>query len=939
MTMAFVNLTEGNDHYDGTDANETVNGLGGDDAIFGNGGNDVLNGGDGNDGLSGGSGANVLNGGAGSDGIYSTSVDTIDGGTGQDTLQVDYSGVSASISFTANAAPDAVSTFVGQGTTVKNVETYNLKTGSGNDSLTAGNGNDHYYPGSGTNSVHAGTGGDYIQSDGGADTIDGGGGTAANYWLGLYNSMSTGLTLTQTGTRSFVMSNGGSLQNIDYAAMALGSGDDTVSLTDLRAFNYFVGLNGPASVIGGAGIDTLNVDLSAKSADVSADAGIYDSPGSGDVAQNITDGQWGVEEVTFSGIEKFNLKTGSGADWLQAGIASQVSTFDGGAGQDLATIDFSDATAALSFTLNDAPGSTSVIMGQGSSLKNVEAVRLTTGSGADSLTGGAGDDILAGGGGDDTLNGGGGGDQLYGGLGTNVINGGLGNDNIYTMSLNGSTGVDTIDGGAGSNVWIGNFDFTSAGLSFSQTGARAFSLSNGSTVTNIGLVQLKFGYGNDSVNLSDKFGDNVSDYFGSFDVDGGSGNNTLNLYLFHQTASVSIYTVGSTTHVNGLAHFQGQFANFSTLVVTSGSGDDSLAGTSETDVFDGGVGNDNLDGGGGVDTVSYDSAPAGVSVSLAISGQQHTGGAGNDTLLNFENLTGSRFSDTLMAGAGGSVLTGGLGNDLLYSGVGNDTLDGGAGVDAAAYASALGGVHVSLLSGGAQNTGGGGTDTLISIEKLIGSNFADTLIAAASGSTLNGGPGGDDLISGPGSDILNGGAASDFADYALATVGVTVSLAITTFQNTVGAGSDELVGIEKLVGSGFDDTLTGDAGVNVLYGQGGADTINGGAGGDILYGGAGNDLFVLGATADSIPTAPDTISDFLSGHDRIDLHLIDADTGVGGDQAFHLGGGGHAGDLVVGSYASGKTEIDLYVDNNASADAAIWLTGDHHLMTATDFVL
>ena len=69
---------------------------------------------------------------------------------------------------------------------------------------------------------------------------------------------------------------------------------------------------------------------------------------------------------------------------------------------------------------------------------------------------------------------------------------------------------------------------------------------------------------------------------------------------------------------------------------------------------------------------------------------------------------------------------------------------------------------------------------------------------------------------------------------------------------------------------------------------------------------------------------------------------IDADTGTGGDQAFHLGGGGgHAGDIVVSAYDAvhNRTVVDLYVDNNGSVDARIWLTGDHHDLTAGDFVL
>ena len=49
------------------------------------------------------------------------------------------------------------------------------------------------------------------------------------------------------------------------------------------------------------------------------------------------------------------------------------------------------------------------------------------------------------------------------------------------------------------------------------------------------------------------------------------------------------------------------------------------------------------------------------------------------------------------------------------------------GTDTASYVGAVAGVTVALATAAAQNTGGDGTDTLSSIENLIGSSFADTL--------------------------------------------------------------------------------------------------------------------------------------------------------------------------------------------------------------------
>lgn len=55
-----------------------------------------------------------------------------------------------------------------------------------------------------------------------------------------------------------------------------------------------------------------------------------------------------------------------------------------------------------------------------------------------------------------------------------------------------------------------------------------------------------------------------------------------------------------------------------------------------------------------------------MTASLVLQGTaQNTGGAGTDTFVNFENLTGSAFNDTLTGDDGANILTGGNGNDLL----------------------------------------------------------------------------------------------------------------------------------------------------------------------------------------------------------------------------------------------------------------------------------
>ncbi|WMR34296.1 DUF5801 repeats-in-toxin domain-containing protein, partial [Metapseudomonas otitidis] len=133
--------------------------------------------------------------------------------------------------------------------------------------------------------------------------------------------------------------------------------------------------------------------------------------------------------------------------------------------------------------------------------------------------------------------------------------------------------------------------------------------------------------------------------------------------------------------VDGLAGGHTLNGNGGNDVLLGNDGDDTLNGGSGNDLLVGGSGNDNLDGGSGTDTAGYQDATAGVNVSLGISGQQNTGGAGLDTLVNIENLTGSNFNDTLTGNSGANVLSGLAGNDTLIGAGGNDTLTGGDGAD------------------------------------------------------------------------------------------------------------------------------------------------------------------------------------------------------------------------------------------------------------------
>lgn len=205
---------------------------------------------------------------------------------------------------------------------------------------------------------------------------------------------------------------------------------------------------------------------------------------------------------------------------------------------------------------------------------------------------------------------------------------------------------------------------------------------------------------------------------------------------------------------------------------------------------------------------------------------------------------------------GKDILTGGTADDFLDGGANDDVIDGGDGVDTASYAGATGAVTVNLELG--TSSGADGKDTLTSIEKVIGSPFADTLKGNAStnslyggagADTLNGGAGADYIEAGAGDDIVDGGTELDRISYAAATGAVLVNLALGTASGA--DGNDTLTGIENVDGSNYIDSLTGDLNANELSGLDSADTINGSGGNDTLSGGGGNDTLDGGDGSDT----------------------------------------------------------------------------------------
>jgi Ca2+-binding RTX toxin-like protein len=252
-----------------------------------------------------------------------------------------------------------------------------------------------------------------------------------------------------------------------------------------------------------------------------------------------------------------------------------------------------------------------------------------------------------------------------------------------------------------------------------------------------------------------------------------------------------------------------------------------------------GAGSNVMDGGAGIDTLSYKFATAGVSVNLSVTTSQNTGGSGNDTVLGFERLTGSAYNDNLAGDAKDNAIEGNAGDDTLQGGAGNDTLAGGLGNDTY-YVDSVGDVVVEDI--------GAGTDTVYSTlaAYTLGADVEYGRIVATGAASLTGNALANTLYAGTGDNVLNGAGGSDTVSYADATAAVKVSLALTTAQATGGSGTDTLSSIENLTGSAYNDKLTGDALANVL---------NGGTGADMLAGGLGNDSYYVDNAGDIVVEA------------------------------------------------------------------------------------
>ncbi|WP_161141970.1 beta strand repeat-containing protein [Propylenella binzhouense] len=560
-----------------------------------------------------------------------------------------------------------------------------------------------------------------------------------------------------------------------------------------------------------------------------------------------------------------------------------------------------------------------------------------------------GNDYMAGGSGDDTI---------YGGAGADAVGGGAGNDTFVFEAGDFEAG-ERVNGtwGFGSDLGVGEINTIEARVDVDFSSMADLHLIN--RVVFNGANTITFSNALFGIGETESGASSLGMTAGT-EIVGDSGANALILtnmnymdvssFVFtNWTAGVDTATLNVGTTYAGIVQTVGP--NVASTIngsvgrdwITAGSANDVVNGADNNDIIDGGAGNDTLTGGAGndtltggagIDTVSYAAAGAGVTANLTTG---IASGEGADALSGIENLTGSAFADKLLGNGLANVLSGEAGDDTLFGVGGNDRLDGGAGRDTANYVYATGAVTVNLTNGTAT---GDGTDTLVAIENVVGSAYDDKLLGNALANALSGGAGNDTLYGLAGDDTLDGGAGIDTANYAYATSAVTVNLSNGT---ATGDGTDRLIGIENLTGSGFDDRLLGNAGANVLIGAGGSDTLYGLGGDDTLDGGAGTDTanYAYATSAVTVNLSNGTATgdgadslmriENVTGSDFDDKLLgnggANALLGAGGnDTLYGLGGddtldGGAGTDTANYVYATGAVTVDLAL-GTATGDGA-----------------
>jgi serralysin len=658
--------------------------------------------------------------------------------------------------------------------------------------------------------------------------------------------------------------------------------------------------------------------------------------------------------------EVFEVKTGAGNDAITAGGGSGMLRINAGSGDDFISIKDGDVVVDGGSGV-DLLSSEFVSIDLGNYL-NIENATLL-GKKALNLIGHGEANILIGNIGNNSLTGGGGDDSLIGGAGNDTYKITKTTTLTDTILIDESTGsgTDTIDiyedldaAGAPSQDAVTqlctlNSDGSSTHAFFvngSQTGA----------FTIKGQVEFIRDHG---ISEGAEFDSLIQLWYGSKSV--------------KPSASVSM-TLGIGTAAEDK--------------MTGTAKSDRVNGFAGSDTIDGKGGNDGLFGGAGNDTYVWSDKYAGNTTISDESGSEdqlnlNTAGYinfeadanGNLLIINYSSINGSRIGTlTYEAGTVEKLNLNLNGKSTIYSsvylGVFDDTVTLDVSTGTSNYILVAKSDYEFKLGSGADLIVGFAIDN-VTVEAGAGNDFINlgSLDEAAGIIFINGGAGADLMIGEAGSgadyqfvvenakDVVIARGEGNYSiqssiTYALNDVAKTLAQGMTT-SSTKYVSNLLLTGATNINGTGnsIGNMIEGNAGNNTLSGLAGNDELLGGAGTDVLVGGAGNDTLTGGSGADTfrfdtalnVNTNLDTITDFVSGTDKISLSKSIFKSIAKGITADNLVAGGtsqvlQANDFLRFNVGDHKLYYDADGSGNGAAVAVIELTGVSTLQ-ASDFII
>ncbi len=782
---------------DGVAGIENIIGSPQDDILHGDNKANIIKGGAGNDQLYGWGGDDILNGGQGND--------YLDGGTGNDTADYSDNTQAGIIISLLNGSTQSEESGNDTLSLVENVigtiwadeisgdNTDNIIYGNGGDDTLAGlGGNDTYFftPGWGQVTV--------IDSSG-IDTLD-------------FSALNQDLTFF-IGSTLLTVSDGGNLVNnpgVEIEELIAGSGND---LFKFKGSGLWSG-----SLDGGAGSNSLDLSEYQQGVDI-----ILHGWGS----QNAYRGS---SSIISGGFDNIAVLIGSpGEDTLTGFNADSIWTLDG----DNNTYTVAESGRFINFSQFEKL--------QGGNLNDIyiikageQAVDIQAGGGHDQLIMEDGSTLAGkfdGQGGYDTL------DysqvkgsvvvQLHEQLG--YIDGFNG---MISWVYDGFANIQAVLSGSGQDEFYGRdaaafFHLLDSGCSYQDAASLRIidfagfdSLYGGDDIDlfNISGSHRVDLYGQEGNDLFNFMGDGTINGF----IDGGQGSDCMNYSGYASARNLDLTGLGSIDGFNGTeASISTGFRNLNHLVGSAyadslqGLGSDAiwlisgtvnLYETQGTSILFEGI--ENLIGEEGQDTFRFQDA--------AVLGGSIDGGSGGGNTLDYTGYT--KALQIVLGSAGAQGFSGSEINSIAGTFTGINAIIGSSlsdvmqTLDSDSVFTIYGNNIGSYLSNGYQLEFAG-------LDKLIAGSGNDTFIFTGTGQV---------------SGYINAGSGVDTMDYSQYHSGVTVSLADGAASN-INHGADGMIaGFENLIGSQYDDSLTGDSGSNVITGNRGNDILIG-LGGDDTY--------------------------------------------------------------------------------------------------------